>query len=387
MLLAGLALAVGGALLWWWLQPMPAPQPAEPAAGDWPPRLPASQPRPAPAAPAEPARSPVRAALLRAFHDRPPDRATLEALAKGEVGSIAERLARDPSSAAAAELSDLERLCRDLAGASTAAGALEEQRAIQLAGGADAGARAVIEAGLVQAHEFRTRFAAGCAAARLDREAVRARLEASAAAGDPASLERLAEQDPAPLARLQSAALLGNARAQYLLAQALYATQPLGARSWLESAARGDADAEAYLGACQLSGCFGSADPAAARRSLESAARRGALYALGALGSAEAAGAPHRWAAADAPVVPVAPRAPDVLGLDAAQNYAWAALDAALARDGCFGFEFGIAAEALDGAERLERALRPAELDAARRAADALEAADGAAARRALGCD
>jgi hypothetical protein len=377
------ALIVAGYLWFGRAAPLPAVNAPRtepvPAIRDWPTPTVPSAPRAAPG-------SPVRAALARAFHDLPLDRTLIGDLEAGEVGAVAAALERGAGAAAAVQLSDLATLCAQVTGAALAETEGAEEHALLLAGGAGAAARAVLAAQLAAARAWRLRFGRGCAVAALDAPRISARLESAAAHGDAASLERAAALDPAPVARLQSAALLGSARAQFRLALAIQPAQPLGARAWLESAARGDADAEAYWGACLLNGCFGAADPPAARDALESAARRGALFALGALSSAEAAGGSRRWSGSDAAVVPLSPRGPEALGLDPAASFAWTAYSAALVRGGCFGFEFGPAAEALDAAARFERTLRPVELEAARAAARTLEASTGAATRSALGC-
>jgi hypothetical protein len=387
LLIAGVAsaLIVAGYL---WLGRAPAEH--APAASAAAPAEAGVAPPPAAVAPA-PARpesaAAVRAALAHAFHDVRLDRSALGDLAAGEVGRAATAFARGDDPAAAVRLADLEALCAQLAGAALAAAEGPDEHARLVAGSAGAAARALVEAQIAAEFAWRARFARGCAAAALDPQRIRARLERAAATGDAASLERLAALEPVSAVRLQGAALLGSARAQFLLALAVQPAQPLGARAWLESAARGDADAEAYWGACLLNGCFGAADPPAARDALESAARRGAFFALGALSSADAAGGPRRWSRSDAPVVPLSPRGPETLGLDPAASFAWTAFSAALARDGCFGFEFSTAAEALEAAARFERTLRPAELAVAHAAAAALEAATGTSTRRALGCD
>jgi hypothetical protein len=386
------AIAIGAAVSamliagYWWLRDA-RPEPESGAASA---RVstPGAMPPPSATVPSPAAAltgSPLPAALTHAFHDVPLPRALMERLEKGDVVAVAGALERSGDPTAAVQLGDLAALCATVATADPASEGVEARAAL-IAGGAGPDARAVIDSGVVAVASWRARARPGCAAAAFDPARIRARLEAAAAAGDAASLERLAEQDPLPLLRLQSAALLGSARAQYRVALAILSTQPFGARGWLDAAAKRNPDAAALQAGCVLTGCFGPPDAPAARSAFESAARRGALFALGTLSSAEAAGGPRRWARSDAPLVPSAPGGPEALGLDASSAFAWTAFAAALARSGCFGFEFLPAAEALEAEARFKRNLRPAELDAARAAAAALEAADGAGVRRALGC-
>jgi hypothetical protein len=383
---AGCSAAIVATFLWFGRDELAAPRPARaPAAA--PPRYVAGWTAPA-AAPAAAARAPTpaRAALARAFHGVAPARALLERLVAGDVGAVARELGVQGDAASAVQLFDLAALCANEARAPPDGVATDERTALEAATAAPGGHDAL--GALIDArHQWSGRFAAGCAAASFDAGRIRRGLETAAARGDAASLERLASLDAQPYARLQSAALLGNARAQFRLALAYVAQQPPLARSWLEPAAKGDADAEAYYGGCLLSGCFGAPDPGAARTELAAAARGGSLYALGLLASSDAAGGVRHWSRADTFAAPVPPRDTEALGLEPAAAYAWSALDAELAADGCFGFEFGIAAEALDAQARFERALRPAELDAARAAAAELASTSGGAVRHALGCD
>lgn len=328
----------------------------------------------------------VRSALAHAFPGTPPPRALLERLAAGDVGGVARELAASDESAAAVHLFDLAALCASEGHAPAEGGSAEERAALEASAAAPA-ARVTLERLIETRHRWQARFAAGCASAPLDAATIHRRLGAAAVRGDAASFERLASQDAQPLARLMSAALLGNPRAQFRLGLDEMPAQPAQGRSWLEVAAKTDADAAAYYALCLLGGCAAPADPAAARTELESAARMGSLYALGLLASAGGADGPHRWSRADAIVTPVAPHDVDGLGLDSAAGYAWASLAAALASSGCFGFEFGATAEALEARPRLERSLRTVELEVARTAAGELEASSGAALRHALDCD
>ncbi|HXQ30700.1 MAG TPA: hypothetical protein VN790_01870 [Steroidobacteraceae bacterium] len=385
--LAGLAGA--GALIAAWL--WRGTPPAEPEAGPpahaplWTVPGGAAQPLPAAGpAPAAARSSAVRAALLRRFQGTAPPRELLDRLVAGDVASVARQLAAGDEPGTAARLWDLAGLCVPDSGSGPA---LADERAALEATASDPAAHATLAALIGTRHAFAQRLATGCAATTLDRALLERRLATSAAHGDVASLERLAALDPQPLGRLMSAAVLGSPRAQFRLALENLPKQPDAARAWLESAAKGDADAEAYYGVCLLNGCFGTADAVAARAALESAARRGAPYALGLLASGANADELGRWSPADALVVPVPPREPDALGVEAPARYAWAALAEELASDGCFGFEFGTTAEALSVRAGLERTLRPAELSAARAAAAELAAGAAGAARHALGCD
>jgi hypothetical protein len=391
---AGLALAglsVAGALIaaWLWRGTPPAAPGVEPAvhAPLWTVPGGAAQPSPTAAPAPAPARpTAVRAALLRRFQGVPPPRELLDLLVAGDVAAVARQLTARDEPGSAAQLWDLAALCASDGGSGAAPAGADERAALEATAG-DAAAHATLAALIATRHAFAQRLAAGCAATTFDRALLERRLAASAARGEAASLERLATLDPQPLGRLTSAALLGSPRAQFRLALENLPKQPAAGRSWLEAAAKGDADAEAYYGACLLNGCFGTADAVAARAALESAARRGAPYALGLLASGGNADDLSRWSSADALVVPVPPREPDALGVDPSGRYAWASLAEQLATDGCFGFEFGTTAEALLVRGSFERTLRPAELTAARAAAAELAAGTAAATRHALGCD
>jgi len=389
LVLAGLAGAGVLIAAWLWRATPPAtPEAQPPARGPlWTVPGGAAQPLSAPGAP-PPAAVPaeVRAALLRRFRGTAPPRELLDRLAAGDVPSVARQLTARDEPGAAARLWDLAALCGSDGGPASAS-ALADERAALESTAADAAAHATLAALIGTRHAFAERLAAGCAATSFDRALLERRLATSAARGDVASLERLAALDPQPLGRLTSAALLGSPRAQFRLALENLPKQPDAGRQWLEAAAKGDADAEAYYGACLLNGCFGTADPVAARAALESAARRGAPYALGLLASGASAEELGRWVPADAPVAPIPPRDPDALGVDPSGRYAWAALAAGLATDGCFGFEFATTAEALIVRSGLDQALRPAELTAARAAAAELSSATAGTTRHALGCD
>lgn len=336
---------------------------------------------------AHPAGTSVPAAIAHAFQGPALPRALRERLAAGDVAGVAAALTNGTDATSTVNLFDLEALCQREGKGLPEAALGDEHAALEPAGLTPA-SRATVAALVAARHAWVDRFRVGCATATFDGATIRARLAATAASGDAASLERLGTTEARPLPRFTSAALLGNPRAAFRVALANFPAQARGARSWLEVAAQGDPDAEAYLGTCLLAGCAGPADPVAARLALESAARSGSLYALGLLASADAEGGARRWVRTDALIAPVAlPRDVGTLELDTATEYAWAALAANLAEQGCFGFEFTPAAEALETRALIETRLRSAELAAAKGRADELAAETLAATRHALGCD
>jgi hypothetical protein len=381
--------AVLAAVLWWRPQPAPAPPVAAPRAVAEPARYdiaaaPAPRPTSGPA-PAPRAVAMLRAALVARLPAALP-RELLEPLAAGDVGAVAQRLAAGREPGGAAALAELWQLCHELDASRAEADAAAARSALGAAARGPA-AGAALETLIAARRAAEQRLAAGCAAARFDPVAIDRQLQASARNGDAASLERLALAGSGDPGRLASAALLGAPRAQLRLGLDNLRDQPALARSWLEAAAKHDADAEAFLGACLLAGCGARPEPLAGRAALESAARRGAPFALGLLSSGAAADEVHHWLPAGAVVAPLPPPEPDALGLAPADRLAWAALAGRLADGGCFGFDLGLAAEALAARPALERSLSPADVAAGARAADELEAASGAAARHARGCE
>ena len=136
-----------------------------------------------------------------------------------------------------------------------------------------------------------------------------------------------------------------------------------------------------------MNGCYGAADPVAARSALEHAAEHGSSAALGLLATAGASDAAGRWSPLDAPLAAVPARDTSALALSETDRYAWAAFAERLARAGCFGFDFAIAGEALGSRARFERTLRPSQLTEAAAAAERLWSEAGEAARTARGCD
>ncbi len=386
---AGLAAGalVAGVLLW------PTAPPPEPAAGGAPRAAPPAGPTELPAAPVSPAMQPtttlagavLRAALVERLRAARLPRELLERLAAGDVGEVARRLgaAREPGSAAL--LAELAALCREPPPAGGADAAAEARSALGPAG-RDPATAAALEALVTATRDAERQLAAGCAAASFDAGAIERSLQASARNGDPASLERLALEGHGDIGKLTSAALLGAPGAQLRLGLDRLKDQPAIARSWLEAAAKGDADAQAYYASCLLAGCAAAPDAAAARAAFESAARRGAPFALGLLASG-AADDVNRWSATGAVVTPVPPPSLEALGLDAPAHYAWAAFAGRLAAHGCFGFDLRLAAEALAARPRLAQELSPVDATAGEQAAAELEAANGAAARRARGCE
>jgi hypothetical protein len=369
------------------------PEPEAPAA---PPsaRAPssASYDRPAAAPPVTPPAAPplasrlLRAALVEQLRAAALSRESLQQLAAGDLATVARRLgaAREPGSAAL--LAELESLCQRL-DEPAAESEVAEARAALGSASREPAAGAALDALVAARREAMATLVAGCAAARIDRTATTRQLELSARNGDAASLERLALAGTGNPGRLTSAALLGAPRAQLHLGLDQLRDQPAVARSWLEAAARQDADAAAVYGSCLLAGCGTAPDVAAGRAALESAARRGAPFALGLFASPPGADGTLHWAAAGAVVSPLPPPDPDALGLAATDRYAWAALAGHLAAEGCFGFDLRLAAEALAARPRVERAVSPAEAAAGQQAAIALEATSGAEIRRARGCD
>ena len=386
-LVAGAALA---ALLWWRSGPPPgapaAPRPtAAPAAATYdiaPQHLPSST---------VPASTPLagrvlRAALLEHLRAAPLPRELLERLAAGDVAEVARRLAGASEPGSAALLAELQALCRVVAEPAIEADAAEARLMLGSAARQPA-VGAALEALVGARREAESRLAAGCARARFDSAAIDRELAASARNGDAASLVRLALAGAGDPGKLGSAALLGAPRAQLRLGADELRDQPAIARSWLETAARRDADAAAYYGTCLLAGCGAPPEPVAARAMLEAAARRGAPFALGLLSSGPATEDVHRWTPASAFVSPVVASDPDALGVAAADRYAWAALAGRLADRGCFGFDLRLAADALAARPRLERSLSPADAAAGELAATELEASAGGEARRARGCE
>ena len=370
--------------LYLWQREPPQTGPAAPRAHARP--APAAPPvTPLAAAPRTIAASPLRAALVRAFRDAQVPREILDRLQAGDVAGVAREFAAANDAEGAVHLFDLAALCAT-EGHAPADGSPDERAALEAT--RDLPAPHATLAALIDArHAWQARFGAGCAGAALDPADVRRRLAAAAAAGNAMGVERLAAYDERPGLRLQSAALLGSARAQFRLGVAVFGTHPAEGRSWLEASAKVDADAEAYYAMCLLSGCVGAADPDAARAELESAARAGSLFALGVLASPDAAEGVRRWSRSDAIVTPVAPRDASVLGVSTPAAYGWATLAEQLANSGCFGFEFGIAADAFGNRAHFESTLRSAELEAARAAAEQLVGSTAATTRHALGCD
>ena len=403
LLLAAAAGLVAALLAWWRVPWQTPPQSTAPIA-----RAPAAsplapQPEPGPrgvtTVPAT-ATAAVRAALRQHFAGLAPPRELMALLVAGDVAAAARRLEAMPGHGGAALLWDLGTLCGDVrAPAADADPRAADARASLDAAALDPATRPLLERMVAERRDWLARLAAGCAAAHFDPTALQRRLQASAAAGDAASLERLASVDTAPFARLTSAALLGAPRAQLRLAVELLAAGPGQPRTseqqqaglaWLQAAARGDADAESYYGSCLLGGCYGAPDPVAARSMLEHAAQRGASAALGLLVAAGTPGAGDvagRWSPLAEPLAAVPPRDPGALGLGETERYAWAAFAEHLAQAGCFGFDFTIAGEALASRARLERTLRPSQLAEAAAAAERLWSDSGATARAARGCE
>jgi TPR repeat protein len=290
---------------------------------------------------------------------------------------------------------DLLALCREAPRPGEGSGA-EDERAARAALAERPDLAAVLQPMIEARHSFGVRLAVGCQGARLDPASLQRRVEASAANGDAESLERLTMVDGAPDARLQSAAMLGAPRAQFRVALNLLSDRPGAARtpeqrqaglSWLQAAAKGDAEAQSYYGSCLLEGCPGVPDPLAARAALESAARRGSSQALGLLSGSGSSEPASDWSSTEDIFAPLPPQHLDSLGLDAADHFAWATLAERLARDGCFGFAFRTTALALAAPARLEHTLRTAELAEARERSTRLWSQTGGATRHALGCD
>ena len=400
LLLALIAGVTAGLLAWWFGPWRTPPNEAAPIARAPASRVAAPQPEPEPrgAAPSPtPPAAVVRAGLKRHFAGLAVPRELIGLLAAGDVAAAARQLEAMPARSGAALLWDLGTLCHDARGQASAADprALDARAALDAAS-LDAAVRPVLEGMVAARRAWLARFEPGCAAAHLDPGALQRQLFDSAAAGDAASLERLATIDAAPFARLTSAALLGAPRAQLRLALGLLEEGPAQSRtseqrqaglSWLQAAAKGDADAEAYYATCLLNGCYGAADPVAARSALEHAAEHGSSAALGLLAAASSSDAAGRWSPLDAPLAAVPARDTSALALSETDRYAWAAFAEQLARAGCFGFDFAIAGEALASRARFERTLRPSQLTEAAAAADRLWSEAGEAARATRGCD
>jgi hypothetical protein len=378
--LFGLGAAALVAGLWFWWQ-----APADPG-GAPAPRAATTLPAPAAATVAAPPPNPgatVRAGLARALRAAPLPPALLAQLVSGDVAGVVHALAAANEPHAAAQLADLAALCA--AGGAGADGAvLDAHRALAIVGD-DAALTAFLNAGLDARAAWYRAAEAGCALTELQPGELRRRLIASAAAGDAASAARLAAEEPDALPRLTTAALLGDAGAAWRLGRDNLAREPLVARSWLEAAAKGDAEAAAYLGACLASACYGESDLPGARAALEAAAKRGSHYALGLLatqGTDEAG----RWPMAGLPPFPQPPSDTAPL-VEPSTRFAYATLAAALAREGCFGFEFALTAAALTRAAEDARSVRPGELDSFRDEGERLRADSLAGIRRALACD
>jgi hypothetical protein len=400
LLLIAVGVGLGLVAVRWWVadHDLPAAPAARPAAhsppvsttAPWTPP-PSSTPVAPPAVPA----GLVRAALARRLRGGALPRELVDLIVAGDLARAAARLAAAKGPGSAALEWDLLALCHEATEAGATPGA-EDERAARAAVELRPDLAAVLQPMIEARHAFDLRLGAGCRSVRLDPESLQRRLAASAASGDAASLERMATVDAAPAARLQSAALLGAPRAQFRLALSLLEDRPAAARtpeqrlaglSWLQAAAKGDADAQSYYGSCLLDGCPGAPDPPAARAALESAARRGSSQALGLLSAGGGGEPPNDWSGTLDVIAPLPPRGLDSLGLDAAEHYAWAALAERLARDGCFGFAFLTTAQALAAPARLERTLRPAELAEARELSTRLWSETGEATRHALSCD
>jgi len=380
LVLAALGAAVLAALAYF-SGPAPTAPPPAPTGG-WPAPPAARADRVAPPA-ATTTSDRLPATLLRAtvtdkLRSSPLPPAVREQLVAGDVAGAASALANLRQGAAL--LDELRTLCR-----SVTAGDESVEGAARVALGAasrDPAAAATLDALVAARRLGRERLAAGCAGAHLDATAIANALETSARAGDAASLERIARDE----GRLASAALLGSARAQLRLGLEHLAQQPLVARSWLEAAAKQDADAAEFLGTCLLDGCGGPPDPAAARSILESAARRGSASALALLASASAEEF-TRWVSTSDFITPVPPRNLDALGLSSTERYAWAGLAAGLAEQGCFGFDVNVAARALALRAQLADSLSPSDAAAGNEAARALGDATAGTVRHARGCD
>ena len=324
----------------------------------------------------------LRAALVRRFHGNVP-RELLDALRAGDVRAVAEQLAATRSPGAAAALAELAALCQEVASTGTdqtTAAPPSEALAPGTPG------RASLEALEGARRGALNRLRDGCAVARLDAGDIEQRLRVSANAGDSTSLERLALSGTAP-GRLESAALLGAPRAQWRLGLDHEKDHPDLARSWLEAAAKHDADAGGYYAACLLAGCFGTPDPLAARAALEAAARHGGATALGLLAAGAGPDAQVVWSPPDALATPLPPPNLEALGLDAADHYAWARFAGDLARRGCFGLDLATAALALGTRDRLGATLTASGTALGEAAGRQLDAAVGESARQSLGCD
>jgi hypothetical protein len=348
LLLIAVGVALGLFAIRWWgpghdrpAGPVERPAPREPPV----PTAASSSPAP-PASTVAPPVAPaglVRAALARRLRAAALPRELADLVAAGDIAGAAVHLAAAKGPGSAALEWDLLALCHEATESGAAAGA-DDELAARAALALRPDLAAVLQPMIEARHAFGVRLGAGCRNARQDPAAIQRRLAVSAASGDAASLERLTAVDGAPQARLQSAALLGSSLAQFRLALTLLAERPgtpartaeqrQAGLSWLQAAAKGDADAESYYGGCLLDGCPGAPDPLAARAALESAARRGSSQALGLLSGGGGSEPANDWSGTEDVVAGLPPRYLDSLGLDAADHYAWAVLAARLARDG-----------------------------------------------------
>jgi hypothetical protein len=320
----------------------------------------------------------LRAELRARFHDTPLNSALTDALTAADVSSVANVLATSSERGDAARLSDLYQVCETF-------GAPEARAPPPLS--ASTGNMALLSKIHALSSVYIEHLQASCGSAHLDRSAIHQQLLLSAAQGDTASLDRLSASEPQHAGKLESAALLGNARAQLRLALRLLSSQPATARSWLESAIKTNSTANALYGSCLLTGCFGTPDPPEARHALESAATDGNSYAL-ALLSGESPDAVNDWLQEElinANLVIANPV--NGFGLSIQEQYAWATFAAHLASRGCFGFDLKTTGAALNAYSRLESALRAGDIVPAHAAADKLIHASGGHAAHLRGCD
>ncbi len=381
------------ALVAWWALRVAPPDATAPPPASRAPQAPAGRVVTR-AAPTEPLRSTAlgveaavgKAAMLMRLAPAGLGRGHLDRLLAGDVATAAKALAASSDPGAAAALAELAAFCDELTATAPGSAAAEATPVADPAN-RDPTLTATLGALTEARRSARERLRGRCAATRFDHAAIERQLSERALAGDAASLERQVRSGALPASRLESAALLGSARAQLQLGLDRLHDTPATARTWLEAAARTDPEAGGLYGGCLLDGCGGPRDPLQARAVLEAAARRGSAYALGLLSTPPGTDTSGHWSVPLVGVSPVPPHGLDELGLSSAERYAWASLAGELGQAGCFGFDLAAAGEALAARGRLERTLSPSDLAAGVDAAARLIAQDAPALRRARGCD
>jgi hypothetical protein len=224
-----------------------------------------------------------------------------------------------------------------------------------------------------RAFQFAKKWRDECGQSSFDATAIQKRMRVSADNGDAESLYQLAVQTADLTARrklLLSAAMLGNPRAQEMLAFVLRSEDAArerprnreGADFWLTSAAQRLPAARTSLALCQLRGCNGrNADPETALSTLRETAQLGEPSAFEALARG----------AAD-------------LNLPLPEQLAWTGFHERLSREGCYGLREESQPD--KPAENAENRLSPYELEQARALSETYWRDYADKARKAQGC-